>query len=730
MKKLEKTTNTNLKKITEMIRKGDLLLPDFQRGFVWKEEMAKSLIASVLAKMPIGSILLLEAKTTDYGCRIPGRKDEPDSGEPEREVYVLLDGQQRLTVLSNVFSNLLYYDYRGGKSPDCDYSKIISTELLSRYFLKIPSVDSLDGENDRFRLKNLSFFPENPECDIPNFLTGDILPFIECYRFDRKTEEAYAPHAETLPGLKRFCIRDDCYLIPLYLLLGDSTSETRLKAILNGIVEAVVEYRLENEYDAFATAEERECLIRTQIEDDYREEILEAGERQRDILKKKWVDMGETHWADRMKQYLLSCVNKLDLHQIIVASSDRNRAIDIYENLNMGGIALSTFELILAKAAKRKNSDGRNLYDAIVEYVQTPRDYDRNILSECQERSFADFIADRGEYSASEAMGCLDSKKNRLNKKYTDAFLNVLCLVSNFPDYAIREGAISVSYIKRPKILELGEDAIWENYERACTGIDRAYFFLQARCGIRSLGEINYELMVVLLGYVLAWDEFYRDRAVIQLLDTWYWTAVFSGRYDKDQNENLIADLVNIRRTIADKADRAWLSEMKTKVFAMPGFSDENTLLMHSTVPPKKVLRQKICQFYLSKTYMDLRTDEVLGPFSESADTLEEHHIVPIGSLMRTYKNMEKAENKSERDNPKSIFNSPLNFALITKKSNTEISNQNIDYYIRCCRGRSIFELNIETTGEEYDAEKVCSILKKRFDKTKTEVEERINRFL
>lgn len=74
MTKLEKTTNTNLKKIVEMIQRGDLLLPDFQRGFVWREETAKSLIASVLTKMPIGSILLLEAKTTDYGCRILDRK--------------------------------------------------------------------------------------------------------------------------------------------------------------------------------------------------------------------------------------------------------------------------------------------------------------------------------------------------------------------------------------------------------------------------------------------------------------------------------------------------------------------------------------------------------------------------------------------------------------------------------------------------------------------------------
>ena len=43
-------------------------------------------------------MLLLEAEAEDYGCRILGRKDEPDLTD-KREVYVLLDGQQRLTVL-------------------------------------------------------------------------------------------------------------------------------------------------------------------------------------------------------------------------------------------------------------------------------------------------------------------------------------------------------------------------------------------------------------------------------------------------------------------------------------------------------------------------------------------------------------------------------------------------------------------------------------------------------
>lgn len=128
---MENTTETNLKTLVELVRKNELLLPDFQRGFVWDIETQKRLIASVLAKMPLGSILVLEADKNDYGYRLIGRKDSPklsDSGE----TYVLLDGQQRLTVLANVFSNLLYLDYENpGKLID-NYKKMSSID--SWYF--------------------------------------------------------------------------------------------------------------------------------------------------------------------------------------------------------------------------------------------------------------------------------------------------------------------------------------------------------------------------------------------------------------------------------------------------------------------------------------------------------------------------------------------------------------------------------------------------------------------
>lgn len=732
MVKLEKSTNTNLKKITEMIQSKDLLLPDFQRGFVWNVDKQKALIASVLAKMPLGSVLLLESKVSDYGCRTLGRKDEPDLSEKNEkdDVYVLLDGQQRLTVLTNVFSNLLYYDYSGSGRLDCDYNKLISVDLRNRFFLKIPSIEKLDERNDKFHLRELKFFLENPESDVPDFLTGDIIEYIERYPFDEKTMETYAPHTEKPQKITNFCIQEEFYLIPLYLLIGngDTSSETRLKTILKNIVEQVVQYRLDQEYDVLEIFEERKKFVEEHIETDYLEEIIVEDEVKRDILEKKWMEMGETHWADRMKQYLLSCVTNMDLHQIVVDDSNRNRAIDIYENLNLGGVALSTFELILAKAAKRKLPENKNLYDVIVDCIQSAGEYDLNTLPDVMQNCFKNFAEENLEYSAVEHMGCLDEKKNQLNVKYTEAFLNILSLVSYFPEYNVSKN--DVQYIKREKILELTEHQICDNYRKACLGIDRACFFLQTRCGIRKMPEINYNLMLVLIGYVFTNEDYYHNKEVSGLLEAWYWSAIFSGRYDKDQNEHVIEDIENIIKTMNGEEDKAWIVEMKEKVLDMPGFSDEKTLLLQTSVIPKNVLRKTICQFYLAKTYKDLRTEEKLHAFSESAGTLEEHHIVPIGSLTRTYKSMEAEEKKKARNDKSSIFNSPLNFAFITKKSNLEISNQNLDFYIQCCNQTGIYGLNIETTGETFTVEVIEEILKKRYRSTKNEVEMQIDKYL
>ena len=82
--------------ISEMIsdiRSQDLVLPEFQREYVWSREQAKQLLVSLTRKYPVGGLLFW--KTQDP----PELKNVGELPEKLGTFQVILDGQQRLTTL-------------------------------------------------------------------------------------------------------------------------------------------------------------------------------------------------------------------------------------------------------------------------------------------------------------------------------------------------------------------------------------------------------------------------------------------------------------------------------------------------------------------------------------------------------------------------------------------------------------------------------------------------------
>ncbi len=727
MKKME---STNLNEIVAVIKEGKLLLPDFQRGFVWDLEKQKGLVASVLAKMPLGSILELEAKADDYGCRILGRQDDVqvEKGK-EQEVFVLLDGQQRLTSLINVFSNLIYYDYENPSTLISEYKRVLSLKLLHRFFLRIPAAwKETKGKeiNDWFGVKELKMNIGSGEKDIPPFLTKDISPWIHTEKITKKCTEPYVPHSHKPQDIVKYAKKEDEYWIPLYLLIEENensdVNKNRLQDILDDIVEDTVKYYVREEYRKISGRQEKIHYIEQHIAADHIKDVLESEDVE-EAFKSNWILEGKRSWSDRMVAYLKGCIERMDMHEIVVEQSQRERAIDIYENLNLGGVTLSTFELILAKAAKKKFKNNGNLYDAVVKIIQTPMKYNEKLLSEISEKHFKRLLEEEKEYAVLETFECYNEKKNILNKKFTEVFLNVLTLISKVPDY--NPESIEAGLIKRSTTLKLDENDICNNYEAVCKGIGRACFFLQARCGIRKINELNYNLMLVVLSYLLAEDRYCEDEKIIKQLEVWYWLAVFSGRYDKDQSENTISDIRNFLISIQKKDNYQWMKGWEKTFFNMPGFSDEETLLMKGDEPPKKVIKDTICQFYMSVTYPDMLNDKItIQPFWTLGHKLEEHHIVPIGSLKSTYKKCAQEIRKSK----KNIANSPLNYVYITEKSNKEISSRLLSDYIKEVTAGSRYKLKINVEKmDSINEECVTEFLKSRFESTKEAIAERIN---
>ena len=96
-----KDPQPSVDRIDELARRvlsGDILLPKFQREFVWKRQQTRDLLDSVAQNYPIGSLLLWQSRQE---LRSENRIAdlEIDLPKPDYPVNYLLDGQQRLSTI-------------------------------------------------------------------------------------------------------------------------------------------------------------------------------------------------------------------------------------------------------------------------------------------------------------------------------------------------------------------------------------------------------------------------------------------------------------------------------------------------------------------------------------------------------------------------------------------------------------------------------------------------------
>lgn len=87
------------------VRTREVLLPEFQRGYVWKGDQVRGLVQSLYRKHPTGHFLTW--KTANPG------KVRGDRAEQEGHSILLLDGQQRLTSLFVLFEGKAPPFYEG-----------------------------------------------------------------------------------------------------------------------------------------------------------------------------------------------------------------------------------------------------------------------------------------------------------------------------------------------------------------------------------------------------------------------------------------------------------------------------------------------------------------------------------------------------------------------------------------------------------------------------------------
>src|SRR6266545_5194312 len=84
-----------LSALLSQIDSGTMLLPEFQRGYVWNRDQVRGLMRSLYLGYPVGALLVWEAETNPGSVRGIGA-----TGSGVK--LLLLDGQQRITSLYGI----------------------------------------------------------------------------------------------------------------------------------------------------------------------------------------------------------------------------------------------------------------------------------------------------------------------------------------------------------------------------------------------------------------------------------------------------------------------------------------------------------------------------------------------------------------------------------------------------------------------------------------------------
>ncbi|MBC7221194.1 DUF262 domain-containing protein, partial [Candidatus Bipolaricaulota bacterium] len=89
------------------IRRGEILLPEFQRGYVWNNDQVRMFAQSLYRRHPTGHLLTWR---TYKPAPVRGGEAKANSHS-----VLLLDGQQRLTTLYVLFEGVAPPFYEGEK---------------------------------------------------------------------------------------------------------------------------------------------------------------------------------------------------------------------------------------------------------------------------------------------------------------------------------------------------------------------------------------------------------------------------------------------------------------------------------------------------------------------------------------------------------------------------------------------------------------------------------------
>lgn len=651
-------------KIKDLINKSEskeLLLPNFQREYVWERASnQKELLASILYDIPIGNLLILNGESGFFATKELCIRQQFSDGTRDSTLY-LLDGQQRTSTIKSIF-----YDFFANPETWKDSFNNLYPKLRTRWFLR---VKPKEGERDIFGWNNLKFggiseLNRYSPSEISEFVAYEVLNINQSekwYHPEYEKDKWYVDNEVNANTRKNIISKRAAEegRVPLYTIIG---AEEKESATLHyKVLKKIAQDRIA---ELKASIEDNEIDINS-ILDDYDEENLDDA----------WNGLSNDWVNDIMK--FLSNISEKEIPIIQLVKDEMSRAIYTFERVNKGGTALSTYDLVVAKAAYNKDLD--SLTDRIIGIINKKIIIPNSIINGLKEVK----IGYEWEGKNMELI-----KESELTTFMKNQYLNLLSIFSYF-QYEEFEN-ISIEYIKKDRHLNIQSEKINENTEITIESLLRACAFLQFRCGITKATDLSYQLMILPIAYVLRNDEFWNDNKAINKIEYWYWSSLFAGSYRSTPNEQCIDDIIKLFNFIKNNEDE--FSDRVNRVLNVEDYSNYDTLVFRGQ--NKKVpsaVYYGILQYILSKQPRDFVDDNIyLNPWGIAEEkeyksivknkvvklSVQDHHICPLSGATKLGQSSKELRNK-----PECVLNSPLNRTYISTNANSIISDKKAEDY-------------------------------------------------
>jgi len=150
MSLFEDTNPRALKDLLAEIKSGAMVLPDFQRDFVWEPSATQELIVSIANNYPAGSLLRVRDAQRAFA---PREFEGAPKIAGKSHTFLVLDGQQRMTSLYQAFFGVgehRYYLNLGKLIDGADFDEAIF--YIRAWTKQVKNLENLDVQHEQMIL--------------------------------------------------------------------------------------------------------------------------------------------------------------------------------------------------------------------------------------------------------------------------------------------------------------------------------------------------------------------------------------------------------------------------------------------------------------------------------------------------------------------------------------------------------------------------------------------------